>query len=433
MSADPLTDGSRPEGRDAQTVVAGFIPLVDCASLVVAAEKGFAKGEGIELSLVREVSWANIRDRVRLGHFDVAHMLAGMPIAASLGIGSPRTPMLAPFSLGLNGNAITVSSELYARIVAQGGENAVGEPAAAGAALKQVVADAAAKGEPPLTFGMVFPFSCHNYQLRYWMAAAGIDPDRDIRLVVIPPPLMVESLLAGAVQGFCVGEPWSSLAVDAGLAHILLPSAALWRASPEKVIGMRALWADKHPETLSALIRALDAAACWADQPANHGELAALLARPEYLGEPAACIARALSGRMIFSTGGEPRPVDDFLVLYRKAANFPWVSQALWLYAQMVRWRQVELSAEREAAVRRVFRPDLYRQALHGWAVPVPLEDCKIEGALASEAAVAAVDGWVSLGPDCFFDARRFDPERLGDYLAALPHRDNRQPPMRIT
>ena len=164
---------------------------------------------------------------------------------------------------------------------------------------------------------------------------------------------------------------------------------------------MRALWADKHPETLSALIRALDAAARWAAQPANHGELAALLAQPEYLGVPAACIARALSGRMIFSAGAEPRPVDDFLVFHRKAANFPWVSQALWLYAQMVRWRQVEPSAKREATVRRVYRRDLYRQALHGRAMLVPLEDCKVEGALAGEAAVAAVEGWVSLGPDC--------------------------------
>ena len=133
-------------------------------------------------------------------------MLAGIPIAASLGIGSPRTPMLAPFSLGLTGNAITVSRELYARIVAHGGENAVGEPAAAGAALKQVVANAAVNGDPPLPSVWCFRFSCHNYQLRYWMAAAGIDPERDIRLVVIPPPLMIESLLASAVQGFCVGE-----------------------------------------------------------------------------------------------------------------------------------------------------------------------------------------------------------------------------------
>jgi two-component system, oxyanion-binding sensor len=406
---------------DTPTIVAGFIPLVDCAPLVVASEKGFAGTQGIELKLIRELSWANIRDRVCLGQFDVAHMLAGMPIATTLGVGSISTPMLAPFSLGLNGNAIAVSRRLYRRMLASGGgDDGLREPAAAGAALKCVIAEAAARDEVPLTFGMVFPFSCHNYQLRYWMAAAGIDPDRDVQLMVIPPPLMVESLAAGAVQGFCVGEPWSSIAVDAGLAHVLLPTAALWRASPEKVIGMRVDWAEAHPEELTALIRALDGAARWVDQPENRAELAALLARPEYLDVPAASIARALTGRLIFDPGGEPKPVEDFLVFHRKSANFPWVSHALWLYAQMVRWRQVAPSKAAEAAVRRVFRPDLYRRAMRGGTTPVPADDCKVEGALASEATIAGTGGGVSLGPDRFFDDRVFDPNRVDDYLASL-------------
>ena len=197
VTADPIGAKASAERRDASTIVAGFIPLVDCAPLVVAAEKGFAAAEGLDLRLVREVSWANIRDRICLGHFDVAHMLAGMPIAASLGIGCLRTPMLAPFSLGLNGNAITVSRGLYQRLLALADDGAtLTDPLASGAALKKVIENGAARGLPPLTFGMVFPFSCHNYQLRYWMAAGGIDPDRDVRLVVIPPPLMVESLSA---------------------------------------------------------------------------------------------------------------------------------------------------------------------------------------------------------------------------------------------
>jgi ABC-type nitrate/sulfonate/bicarbonate transport system substrate-binding protein len=351
-------------------------------------------------------------------------MLAGMPIAATLGIGSVRTPMLAPFSLGLNGNAITVSRALYRRMFDfAGDEGAMTKPAAAGAALRQVIADAAAKGEPPLTFGMVFPFSCHNYQLRYWLAASGIDPDRDVRLTVIPPPLMVESLSAGDVQGFCVGEPWSTLAVDAALAHILLPTAALWPASPEKVIGMLAGWADVHREKLAALIRALDAAARWVDQPENQAELAALLSQPAYLGAPAASIARALTGRLIFSPGGEPTPVDDFLVFHRKAANFPWVSHALWLYAQMVRWRQVEASPAAEADVRAVFRPDLYRAALQGGPTHLPMDDTKIEGGLTGETAIAGVPRPMHLGPDRFFDGRVFDPNRIDDYLAAFPRR----------
>jgi ABC-type nitrate/sulfonate/bicarbonate transport system substrate-binding protein len=166
---DPTSAKALPERRrEASTIVAGFIPLVDCAPLVVAAEKGFAAAEGLDLRLVREVSWANVRDRICLGHFDVAHMLAGMPIAASLGIGCPRTPMLAPFSLGLNGNAITVSCELCERLLAFADDEALlTDPGAAGAVLKKVIENGAARGLPQLTFGMVFPFSCHNYQLRY--------------------------------------------------------------------------------------------------------------------------------------------------------------------------------------------------------------------------------------------------------------------------
>lgn len=253
------------------------------------------------------------------------------------------------------------------------------DPSAAGAALKKVIENGAARGLPPLTFGMVFPFSCHNYQLRYWLAAVGIDPDRDVRLVVIPSPLMVESLLAGAVGDFCVGEPWSSLAVDAGIAYILVPTAALWPASPEKVIGMRAALADGHADTVAALIRALDAAARWADESGNRRELAYLVARPQYLDAPATTIARALTGQLIFAPGDKFRPVEDFLIFHRKAANFPCISHTLWLYAQMLRWRQVEPS------VRSVFRPGLYRCALAGRGTPIPACDVKVEGARRTE------------------------------------------------
>ena len=283
-----------------------------------------------------------------------------------------------------------------------------------------MIENGAARGLPPLTFGMVFPFSCHNYQLRYWMAAGGIDPDRDVRLVVIPPPLMVESLSAGAIDGFCVGEPWSSLAVDAGIAHILVPTAALWRASPEKVVGMRAAWADGHADTVAALIRALDAAARWADEPGNRRELADLLAQPRYLDTPAAGIARALTGQLIFAQGDTSRPVEDFLVFHRKAANFPWISHALWLYSQMLRWRQVEPSAHAEGTVRSVFRPDLYRCALAGRGTPIPACDVKVEGVRPAEMTIPGCNGPVSVGPDLFFDGRAFDPDRIGDYLGRI-------------
>jgi NitT/TauT family transport system ATP-binding protein len=416
-SAAPGETGARP--RDLRTVRVGFIPLVDCATLVVAAEKGFDRREGLALQLVKETSWANIRDRVNLGHFDCAHMLAGMPIASSMGIGHIKVPTVAPFLLGLNGNAVTVSLGLYEQMRAAGAAPPDG-PAAVGAALKRVVDRRRAAGQEPLTFAMVFPFSCHNYELRYWMAAAGIDPDRDVRMVVIPPPLIVDSLEAGHIDGFCVGEPWNSLAVDAGIGRIVVTKSALWNMGVEKVLGVRADWAEENRGVLEALIRALYRAARWADDPANRDELAGMLARPTYLGVDAPIIRRALSGDIVPQAGEPPVHVDDFIVFNRRAANFPWVSQAVWIYTQMVRWGQADASPEAETAARRCFRPDIYRAALRhsGLAVSLPSVNAKLEGSLSDEVPVGSVDGRLTLGPDRFFDGQVFDPDDPDGYLA---------------
>lgn len=350
------------DGSGLTTVRAGFIPLVDCAVLVAAAEKGFARAAGIDLRLVKEVSWANIRDKVNVGQLDCAHMLAGMPIAASLGIGQVRVPMIAPMALGINGNAITVSESLAHTLAVEGA--AFPDPGQAGAAVRREVARRATAGEPPLTFAMVFPFSSHNYQLRYWLAASGVDPDSDVRLVVIPPPYMVDSLAAGQIDGFCVGEPWNSLAVERGVGRILLPGTAVCGFCPEKVLGLHADWAAEHPETLTALLRGLKAAADWVRRTENHAEVASLLADTRYLGVDAEVIQRSLDGRVVAAVGAAPRPVDGFLVLNRMGANRPRTDHALWLYSQMVRWRQVEASPDRERQAADVFSPDLYDRAL---------------------------------------------------------------------
>src|SRR6266436_4120422 len=225
-------------------VILGFITLLDCASLVVAAERGFAAEEDLELALVRETSWANIRDRVVIGHFDAAHMLGPMTVASTLGIGHIKVPVIAPFALGLGGNAITVSLQLWEQMEGEGAA-AGGPPVDHGVALKRVVTKREKARREPLTFAMVYPFSCHNYELRYWLAAAGIHPDRDVRLVVIPPPFLVDALRAGQIDGFCVGEPWNSVAVDAGVGAIVAPTTAIWPYSPEKVLGCRLEWAQR--------------------------------------------------------------------------------------------------------------------------------------------------------------------------------------------
>lgn len=399
-------------------VRAGFIPLVDCAVLVAAAEKGFAAVEGLDLQLIRETSWANIRDRVAIGHFDVAHMLAPLPIASSLGIGHLTVPMAAPFALGLGGNAITVSRSLW-QAMADSGAAAAGDPAASGAALARVLAWRARLGLPPPTFGMVFPFSCHNYELRYWLAASGIHPDRDVRLVVIPPPFMVDALRSGQIDGFCVGEPWNSLAVEAGIGAIATTKAAIWRSSPEKVLGLRADWATRNQGRVAALIRALYRAALWCDAPGNRDELAAILAQPAYLDRPAAVLRRALTGRLRLTPESE-QVIPDFFLFAAKAATFPWTSHALWLYSQMVRWGQVPHSAAAAETARRTYRPDLYRAALAGLDVPLPSANAKVEGVLRGETPVASPSGKLVLGPDGFFDGESFDPDRLPAYLAGF-------------
>lgn len=403
------------QGDDTAVIRAGFIPLLDCAMLVVAAERGFAAREGLRLALIRETSWANIRDRVAIGHFDVAQMLAPMPIASTLGIGHLTVPMIAPMALGLGGNAVTVSPALW-REMARAGARGDGDARSTGAALRDVVARREAAGQPPLAFGMVYPFSCHNYELRYWLAASGIDPDRDVRLAVIPPPFMVDALRAGHVDGFCVGEPWNSLAVEAGVGVIATTKAHIWRSSPEKVLGLRDGWAQRHPERLAALLRALYRAALWCDDDANHAELAHLLAGPSYLDCPPAVLRRALAGRIQFADAAAA-PVPEFLIFARKAATFPWISHALWLFSQMVRWGQVDDSAAAIATVRRTYRPDLYRLALRGLDAPMPSANAKVEGALTAAMPVGSSNGKLVLGPDGFFDGVEFDPDRLTSYL----------------
>jgi ABC-type nitrate/sulfonate/bicarbonate transport system substrate-binding protein len=397
----------------------GFIPLVDCAPLVVAKEKGFAAAEGLSLSLARETSWANIRDRVMVGHFDAAHMLGPMPIASTLGLGHVESPMIVPFSLSLGGNAITLSPGVFAQME-ETGANLEVSPAEMGRALATVVSRRAASGQAPLVFAVVHPFSGHNYDLRYWLASAGIDPDRDVRIVVLPPSFMVDAALERQVDGFCVGEPWNSLAVEKGAGVIAVTKSALWRQGPEKVLGVRADFAERKPDILAALLRAIYRAAEWAGRADNVEELARLLASRTYVGAPAAIIERALSGQLIKRAADGAGLVPDFLSFHDHAANFPWQSHSLWLYSQMVRWRQIAHSPLLAEKARQVYRPDLYRAALAEIGVDLPRASAKVEGALKARTPVASRRGSMLLGPDGFFDGRLFDPDRVEDYLRSF-------------
>jgi two-component system, oxyanion-binding sensor len=372
----------------------GFIPLVDAAALIIAVDKGFTAAEGLEVTLVREVSWSNMRDKLNIGLFEAAHLLAPVAIASSLGVGHVRVPIVAPFNLGINGNAITVSPALHAAIMAEIDGDRI-DPMATARALARVVAARRKRGAEPLTFAMTFPFSTHNYQLRFWMAAGGVDPDEDVRLVVLPPPFMVESLENGHVDGFCVGAPWNSIAVDHGVGHILHFVADILVHAAEKVLAIRQNWAEKNPDVVARLTRAATRAAEFIEEPGNRAEAARMLARPERIGVDAEVIQRTLDGRLKISPDGTIRENGRYLLIGREGASRPDPVQAAWLYSQMVRWAQAAVSEEALQAAMAVFRPDLYDAALGVSARP-------------SDRPVGA------------FDGPEFDPGDIRGYLASF-------------
>ncbi|MFT3904697.1 MAG: CmpA/NrtA family ABC transporter substrate-binding protein [Steroidobacteraceae bacterium] len=371
--------------------IVGFMPLLDCATLVVAAEGGFAAAEGLDLRLVRETSWANIRDRLIVGQFDAAHMLGPMVLASTLGIGHLRVPLIAPVALGLGGNAITVSGPLAEAMRDQRGPEGF-DPAPQGQALARVVRARAARDAPPLVFAMVYPFSAHNYELRYWLAASGIDPDVDVRLVVIPPPLLVDALREGQIDGFCVGEPWSSVAVAAGVGEIVTTAVSIWHNSANKVLGMRRDWAAADGERVAALVRAVVRAALWCDDPGNRHELARLLAGPRYVGVPADLLEAALAGELPQWREAPPRRIPGFIGFATNGGTFPFPSHALWFYEQMVRWRQCAGSATDRQLVQQAYCPHLYRAACANLQVLLPPADTRSE---------------------YFFDGQRFERELI--------------------
>lgn len=390
----------------------GFLPLVDAALPILAHELGFAEAQGLRLELVRDMTWATVRDRLLYGHTDAAHMVAPLAIATALGRDRPAVSMAVPFVLGLNGNAVTFSTPLADAV---GLGDTLGDPVAIGRALKQVA------GARRLRFGVVHRYSSHNYMLRYWLAEVGIRPDVDMDIVVTSPPFAADALAAGEVDGICVGEPWNSIAVDRGVGRIALATAQIWRRGVEKVLAMRSAVADERRADVLKLVRALHAAAAHFVDPANAEANAAILARGDYLDASPDAVLRAITDRLRLTPGGKPVHYPDFMFQYREAANFPWRSQAAWLYAQMTRWDGMAYSDADAATATAVFRPDLYREALSGSGAPLPGASSKIEGGLDAPIGAGSVQGRLTLGADRFFDARAFDPEDIAGYLASLP------------
>lgn len=424
MTQDTVTaaavDAGGSQGLEKTRLTLGFIPLTDCASLVVAREMGLFDKYGLDVTLSREASWANIRDKVAFGELDGAHMLAGMPIATSIGIGAVQKPTITAFSMNLNGNAITVSNELYARMLEADPESMARRPISACALKKVIDADKAA-GKEPMTFAMVFPVSTHNYEMRYWMASAGIDPDRDIRLIVIPPPLMVANLESRNIDGYCVGEPWNAHAVAAGIGKTVITNYEIWNNNPEKVFAVNKDWHDAHPNTHRALIQALIEASEWMDLPENREKVAHLIAQPEYVNAPEDVVRMSMTGTFQYSADDEAVALPDFNVFNRYGANYPWRSHAKWFITQMYRWGQIDRALDISKTAAEIYRPDIYRDAANAIGRVAPALDDKSEGLHDGPWTLADSDAPLVMGADLFFDQFTFDPQQLMAYLKRLP------------
>lgn len=377
ISASVYAEGDWPEKEELKF---GFIKLTDMAPLAIAYEKGYFEDEGLYVTLEAQANWKVLLDRVIDGQLDGAHMLAGQPLGATIGFGT-QSHIITAFSMDLNGNAITVSNDIWAQMKKNiPHENGKPVHPIKADALKPVVDSYRAQGKP-FNMGMVFPVSTHNYELRYWLAAGKIHPgyyaphkgdssgqiDAEAILSVTPPPQMPATMEAGTIYGYCVGEPWNQQAVFKGIGVPVITDYEIWKDNPEKVFGVSKGWADKYPNTHKRVVKAMIRAAMWLDENnnANRSEAVKILARPQYVGADAEVIANSMTGTFEYEKG-DKRDVPDFNVFFRYNATYPFYSDAIWYLTQMRRWGQI--SEQKSDSwyfdmAKKVYRPDIYAEA----------------------------------------------------------------------
>ncbi len=419
-----LSGNAEAAPLEKDTIKLGFIKLTDCASIVIAKEKGFFEEEGLYVTIEAQANWKILQDRVVSGELDGAHMLAGQPLAASIGVGT-KADLVTALSLDLNGNAITLSNELWAAVKARNPALAGPKPPhpISAAAFKPIVDEAKGSGSA-VKIGMVFPVSTHNYELRYWLAAGGIHPgyytpsdptgvtDGDVQISVTPPPQMPATLAQGTIQGYSVGEPWNQQAVLRGIGVPVITDGEIWELNPEKVFGVTAAWAAANPETHLAVLRALIRAGKWLDESMEHRKVAVtILARPEYVGADAEVIANSMTGTFEYERG-DKRELPDFNVFFRHHATYPFYSDAVWYLSQMRRWGQISAQhpdAWYDEVARKVYRPDLWRKAA----------TALVERGVLAASDVPETDGYKA-PTSAFIDKVEYDGRKPNDYLARL-------------
>lgn len=369
----------------------GALRLTDSAPVIVAHEFGYFAEEGVEAALSIEPSWANVADKLVYGALDAAVMLPPLAFAITLGARGPAEPLIVPYALSLGGNTITVRADLAAPLRAAAERN--GMAAALAEALQRE------RGEA--TLAVVHEYSSHSLLLRYWLAAAGAEAGRDYRLAVVPPARSVEALKGGHILGFTAGSPWGDVAARAGVGSNIATSHDIWRNAPEKVLAVRERWAEANGEALKGMMRALWRAARFCDAPENASYVASLLSRRAYLDVDSHAILSSLPG-----THGS-QTLSRF---FAQAATFPWRSQALWFLEEMRRWGLIETETPLRALAERVYRPDLYAEALEPLGAPIPASAWKREGAHAQAWSLPASPAPIAMAPDTFCDGAIFDP-----------------------
>lgn len=367
----------------------GYVPLVDCAPLVIASELGFAAEEGLTLNLMRQPSWSALRDMLALGHLDAAQMLSPLPIAMSLGLGGMKAEIDSLLVLSVNGTIFGASNNLSEAL----GPMKFGDPI-------QILDRLSEINSSVLRIGVPFPFSMHHLLLRYWIASK---PELDVEVVTVPPPRMADAVAEGAVDAFWVGEPWGSEIVQRGVGRILMTGGDVWQFAPEKVLAARRDWVEKEPDLARRLMRAVFKAANWLDVIKNKPLATEILGRSEHLNLSLEVIDPAVSGHLTPSLGAEPIPLERFLTFHSYSASFPWRSQAAFIA------QQLGASKDEIERAKACFRTDLYRKYLAGVGADLPAASEKVEGTMRIETAVSSAHGEMILAPDAFFDGKTYD------------------------
>jgi nitrate/nitrite transport system substrate-binding protein len=360
----------------------GMIALTDCSPIVIAKEKGFFAKYGLDVTVAKGASWAAIRDSLSTGDLQATHMLLGMPLASTIGLGgSPKLPMVIPWILNRNGQAITMKAAWKGQVA--------GDPKV----LAPLAAEAKSKGSP-LTFAMTFPPGTHAMWMRYYLGAGGIDPDKDVSLITIPPPQMVANMKVDKMDGFCVGEPWNARAIADGIGYTAITTQQIWKDHPEKVLAFTKEFADKNPETVKAALKAVHEASVWLDDMANRPEQAKIVSQTTYINCPPEIILGRLQGHYDY---GDGRSADDpsYMIFHDRNCNYPQAKYAIWFLTQFRRWGLLEGTPDYSGIAAEVMRPDLYEEAMK---------------------EIGYAHGGPDSAPETLFDGVTFDPAKPEEY-----------------